>query len=337
MEKICVSVLALVLTMSAVAADPALSRHAYTERHMGTLFQVILYAPSEAAAREAARAAFRRIAELDGIMSDYKETSELMLLSKKAGGRPVPVSKDLYVVLAKAQEVSRLSDGAFDVTVGPVVRLWRRARRTRKMPDREKLAAALALVGYRNVTLDPKARTVQLAKPGMLLDLGGIAKGYTGDAVLALLKERGITRVLVAAGGDIAVSDAPPGSGGWKIGIAPLDNPDKTPTRYLHLKNAGVSTSGDFEQHVEIGGKRYSHIVDPRSGIGLVGRSSVTVVASNGITADSLTKVVSVLGPQRGFAIIDKLDGVASYVVRKTEKGEESFESKRFASLAATR
>jgi thiamine biosynthesis lipoprotein len=315
------------------AAEATLTRHAFSERHMGTLFQVILYAPDEPNARETARAAFRRIAQLDGIMSDYKETSELMRLCKKAGGAPVAVSNDLFVVLSRAQEVSRLSDGAFDVTVGPVVRLWRRARKTKKMPDKDQLARALALVGYQKIKLDPKARTVQLATPGMLLDLGGIAKGYTADAVLALLKERGITRALVAGGGDIAVSEAPPHATGWKIGIAPLENPDKPPRRYLLLRKAAVSTSGDYEQHVDIGGKRYSHIVDPKTGIGLIGRSSVTVVAPNGITADSLTKVVSVLGPRRGFAIVDKIDGVASYVVRKTEKGEEEFESRRFAGV----
>jgi thiamine biosynthesis lipoprotein len=257
-----------------------------------------------------------------------------MRLCQKAGGEPVRVSEDLFAVLSKAEEVSRLSGGAFDVTVGPVVRLWRRARRTRQFPDAEKLAQARALVGYQKVKLDPKNRTVQLAKKGMLLDLGGIAKGYAADAALKVLSRHGITRALVAAGGDIALSGAPPGSKGWKVGIAPLENPNDEPKRFVLVENAGVSTSGDFEQHVEIDGKRYSHIVDPRTGVGLVGRMSVTVVAPNGTTADSLTKVVSVLGPERGLAIIDKLEGVSSYVVRKGEKGEETFQSKRFHSLS---
>ncbi len=318
------------------AAGPALTRFAFTEPHMGTRFQIILYAPSEATARKAAKAAFQRIADLDATMSDYRSSSELMRLCKKAGGPPVKVSDDLFQILARADEVSRLSDGAFDVTVGPVVRLWRRSRRTRQLPDAEQLARARALVGYRNVKLDAKARTVQLLKPGMQLDLGGIAKGYAADAALAVLKKHDITRALVAAGGDIAVSDAPPQSPGWKVGIAPLDNPDKTPSRFLLLANAAVSTSGDFEQHVEIGGRRYSHIVDPKTGIGLSGRRSVSVVAPNGTTADSLTKVVSVLGPKRGLAIIDRLPGVSALVVRKGDKGqEEVFTSKHFRSLTA--
>jgi thiamine biosynthesis lipoprotein len=310
--------------------DPVLVRHEYTEPHMGTRFQITFYAPGEAAAKRAAKAAFARIAQLDGIMSDYRPTSELMQLCQKAGGPPITVSEDLFIVLAKAQDISRSSDGAFDVTVGPVVRLWRAARKTKQMPDEQELKQALALVGYQNIRLDEKDRTVQLLKAGMQLDLGGIAKGYSADEALAALRKRGITRALVAAGGDIAVSGPPPGKEGWSIGIAPLEDPNKKPSRYLILRNGAVSTSGDAEQYVEIGGKRYSHIVDPRTGLGLVGRMSVTVVARRGILSDSLTKVVAVLGPERGFAILDGFDGVDSLVVRKTDKGLETVESKGF-------
>src|SRR5262249_50717406 len=155
-------------------------------------------------------AAFERIAELDGIMSDYRPASELMQLCSRAGGAPVRVSNDLFYVLAKAQQVAERSDGAFDATVGPVVRLWRVARKSRKMPDPDKLKAALALVGYTHVRIDEQAHTVQLLKAGMQLDLGGIAKGYAADKALKVLEKHGIKSALVAAGGDIAVSAAPP-------------------------------------------------------------------------------------------------------------------------------
>jgi thiamine biosynthesis lipoprotein len=316
--------------LPSAAAGPARTRFAFTEPHMGTRFKIILYAPDETAAKASARDAFKRIAELDGIMSDYRPTSELMRLCQKAGGAPVRVSEDLFVVLCRAQEVSRLSGGAFDVTVGPVVRLWRRARKTQQLPDHQQLARARALVGYGNVLLDAKARTVRLTKEGMQLDLGGIAKGYAADAALAVLKRHGITQGLVAAGGDIAISDAPPGKEGWTIGIAPLEDSESKPTRYLLLHDAAVSTSGDAEQYVEIAGKRYSHIIDPRTGMGLVGRASVTVVGPNGLTVDPLTKVVSVLGPRRGLEIIDGIEGVSSLVVRKTDKGVQTISSRRF-------
>src|SRR5260370_32707910 len=161
---------------------------------MGKRFEIIVYASDETAAKSASKAAFQRIADLDGIMSDYRSTSELMRLCQKAGGDSVPVSDDLFRVLERSQEVARLSDGAFDVTVGPVVRLWRQARRSHEMPDPKELAQARELVGYRNVRLDAKNRSVQLLKPGLRLDLGGFGIGDAADAAFVTLKEDGIGR-----------------------------------------------------------------------------------------------------------------------------------------------
>jgi thiamine biosynthesis lipoprotein len=304
---------------------------------MGTRFRIVLYAADEATARTAAAAAFRRIAELDGIMTDYRATSELMRLCGDPAALPsgpgVHVGSDLFTVLRHAQEVSRASGGAFDVTVGPLTHLWRRARKNHQMPDAAALQTARELVGYRKLQIDSKTHTVHLDKPGMILDLGGIGKGYAADAALQTLGRHGITSALVAAGGDIAVSASPPGAAGWSIGIAPLDDPTATPKRYLLLHDAAVSTSGDAEQHLDVDGKRYSHIIDPRSGIGLVEDGSVTVVAPHGLSADPLTKVVSVLGADRGFPIIDSVEGASALVVRKTGKREQSYASTRFAAV----
>jgi FAD:protein FMN transferase len=324
------------LVLAALApthADPALTRYSFDEPHMGTRFKIILYAPDEATAKKAAAAAFARIADLDGIMSDYRPASELMQLCAKAGGDPVKVSDELFFILQKAEETSRLSDGAFDVTVGPVVKLWRLSRRSQRLPDPEKLSAARDLVGWKNVKLDAKGQTVQLLKAGMQLDLGGIAKGYAGDEAIAVLKNHGIDRALVAGGGDIVASGPPPGADGWTIAIAPLDESDGKSGPTLTLHDAAVSTSGDAEQYVEIDGKRYSHIVDPKTGIGLVGRMSATVTAPKGVQADSLTKVVAVLGPERAFKLLEPLDGVSSRFVRLTDKGEETTATKNFPPL----
>jgi thiamine biosynthesis lipoprotein len=317
---------------AAPPAGVALKRYSFEQRHMGTLFRIILYAPDDDVARRAARAGFARVAELNAVMSDYQPTSELMRLCAKAGGPPVKVSDDLFVVLKRSQEVAARSGGAFDVTVGPVVRLWRRSRRTQVLPDAEKLAAARALVGYKLVVLDEKARTVRLLKAGMQLDLGGIGKGYAADAVLAVLARFGITRALVAAGGDIAVSGPPPGKKGWAVAIAPL--PGESPGGTLTLAHAAVSTSGDAEQFVEIDGRRYSHIVDPRTGIGLVGQMSATVIAPTGTQADSLTKVLAVLGPKRAFPILLAEPGVSARMVRKTARGLEVKTSRGFPKLS---
>jgi thiamine biosynthesis lipoprotein len=310
------------------AADPPLMRYEYAEPHMGTRVRITLYAPDEPMAERASRAAFRRVAELNGIMSDYLPESELMRLCAKAGGPAVPVSPDLFAVLARAAEVSRLSDGAFDVTVGPVVRLWRRARRTQLMPPADQLAAARALVGQSLVTLDPVARTVKLAKPGMQLDLGGIAKGYAAEAAQAVLKQHGVTRALVAAGGDIAVSGPPPGAPAWRVGIAAAPG-DDAEGPVLHLRDAAVSTAGDREQYAEIGGKRYAHIIDPRTGLGLTDTWQVTVVADNDTTADAWDTALVVLGPERGLKAIEGL-GVSARFVRKTAAGREERLSRNF-------
>jgi thiamine biosynthesis lipoprotein len=328
----CIAFLLLLIGLGSFpeTAQPALLRFEYTQNHMGTQFRIVLYAPDEATAKKASDAAFARIAELDAIMSDYKQESELMRLCKKAGGEPVPVSDDLLEVIAKSLEISRLTDGAFDITVGPVVRLWRRARRTAKMPDANDLAEARKLVDFKQVQIDSKNKTVRLTAKGILLDLGGIAKGYAAQAALEVLRRQGIRHALVAAAGDIAVSDAPPDAKGWKIGIAPLENPTAKPSRYLSLTNAAVSTSGDTEQYVVIDGKRYSHIVDPKTGLGLTERMSCTVIAKDGSTADGMATALCVLGPKQGLPVIEKIAHAAALYVSADEKGQAVHVSKGF-------
>jgi thiamine biosynthesis lipoprotein len=313
------------------ADDDKPHRFEFKQVHMGTEFRIVLYAPDEAIAKKAADAAFARIAELDGIMSDYKATSELMQLCKKAGSGPVPVSDDLLAVLTRALEISRWTDGAFDVTVGPVVRLWRRARRTLLMPPTDELAEARKLVGHQQIEIDAKNRTVRLTAKGILLDLGGIAKGFAAKAALEVLRRFGIRHALVAGGGDIVVGEPPPSAKGWKIGVALLEQPAAKTSRYLSLANAAVSTSGDTEQYVEIGGKRYSHIVDPKTGLGLTTRMQVTVINTDGKTSDGLATGLCVLGPKRGLEVIDKLEGAAALFVLAAADGPVIHASKRFA------
>jgi thiamine biosynthesis lipoprotein len=209
---------------------PGLARFEFDETHMGSSFHIVLYSTDEATARRASLAAFARVAELDATLSDYKPESELMRLCREAGGPPVPVSADLFRVLDASKRMSERSGGAFDVTVAPVVRLWRRARRERKLPDADLLSKALALVGSDAMHLDAGARTVELRKPGMKLDVGGMAKGYAAGEAIATLKRHGIDRALVAAAGDIVVSGPPPGSDGWTVAIAPLESSRARPS-----------------------------------------------------------------------------------------------------------
>src|SRR5579859_1124860 len=185
------------------------------EPHMGTLFRIKLYAADERQAKAAFRAAFDRARDLDAILSDYKPDSELNRISQT----PERVSDDLFRVLAASQKLAEETGGAFDLTLGPVIRLWREARKNNRLPDAEALREAGARCGYRKLHLDAANRTAALEQPGMQLDVGGIAKGYAADEALAVLKRLGIRSALVAASGDLAFSDPPPGQRGWRIGV----------------------------------------------------------------------------------------------------------------------
>ena len=302
---------------------------------MGVEFEVELFATGGEQASKATTAAFARIEALDKSLSDYDPASELSKLSATsavppgsdlttppATAAPIPLSNDLWRVLTHSQELSELSDGAFDVTIGPLTKLWRRARRQKELPASERIAEAREAVSYRFLKLDPAAHTAQLLRPNMRLDLGGLAKGFAADEALAAIKKCGITRALVRASGDIAVGDPPPGETGWRIGIAPLD-PDAVPSRFVLLANQAISTSGDSRQHLSVGGRRYSHIIDPRTGLGVGGRSSVTIIARAGWEADGMATAVSVLGAERGLALAERRTQVEMLMVVEDDAGHE--------------
>lgn len=294
-------------------ADATDSRFTYTEYLMGQDARLVVYAGDEAAAQKACKAAFERIAVLDAMMSDYRPDSELMRLSDKAGGPPVHVSPELFLVLKRAQEVSRLSNGYFDVTVGPVVGLWRKARKDGKLPDPAALERARRLVGWRMMTLNDKDQTVQLAKPGMRLDLGGIAKGYAGDEAQRVLKENGITRAMIDIG-DIVLSDPPPNAKGWSIEV-----PDSKKPAML-LSNCAISSSGDTEQYVVIGGVRYSHVVDPHTGQSLKNRVQATVIAKDGLTSDPLSTSMTLVDKKTRAKLLDAFPGAQCFVRRLADE-----------------
>jgi thiamine biosynthesis lipoprotein len=304
---------------------------------MGTPFRIVLYAMDKPSADTAADAALTRIKELNDILSDYDTDSKLSRLSQTAGsGKAVKVGYDLWRVLERSQQVARETGGAFDITCGPVVSLWRKARREGKLPEADKLAEARRAVGYDKLRLNVRARTAELLAPYMQLDLGAIAKGYAVDEAMKVLRSHGIRSALVSGGGDLVVSDAPPGTNGWRIELAPLDVTNAPVTEFVTLKNAALATSGDIFQHVEIDGTRYSHIVDPRTGIGLTDHSLVVVIAEDGMTADALSTSVSVLGPEKGLKFAES-HGACARVVRKPHDKIEVRESKCFRDFLTRR
>jgi FAD:protein FMN transferase len=302
---------------------------------MGTTFRVVLYARDQAAADRAFERAFERIAGLDETLSDYRESSELSRITREAVARPVRISDDLFDVLKAAETLSLQSDGAFDITIGSLSRLWRRARRQIELPASSDVDAALAVTGYQLVTLDAAHKTVRFARPGIRLDAGGIAKGYAADRALEQVAAAGLSQALVAAGGDLALGQPPPGRAGWDVSLAGLDAEHGAPDSPVVLARCGVSTSGDAEQWVEIGGIRYSHIIDPRTGTALTGRRSVSVIASDATSSDMLATALSVLGPDEGARVIARYRHAAALVGTRSTDGDRWTRTRDWNVLAA--
>jgi thiamine biosynthesis lipoprotein len=297
---------------------------------MGTTLHLKFYAANAVEAGKAANAVFDRVEDLEQTFSDYRDDSELTQLSREGGNAPRVVSPEMFEILESSLRISELSGGAFDITVGPVVALWREARRTHVMPDAAALVQAKAAVGYRNIELDARNRTVFLKRRDMKLDVGAIAKGYAADQALALLEARGINRALVGAGGDLRIGAPPPGKLGWDIVV---DSPDTASGRRpctLLLHDVGISTSGNSHQFADIQGRHFSHIIDPATGMGLEGGASSTVIARNGTTADGLATALSVMPPEAGLRAVESVEGASAYLVRQSPQGWEYYSSRGF-------
>jgi thiamine biosynthesis lipoprotein len=276
--------------------DSAWQRFEYVDPEMGVDFHLKFYAADRPTAERIARKTYARVEQLNAIFSDYHPASELNRLCQKLHGQPVKVSRELFDILQRAQTLARETDGAFDITAGPMIRLWRTARRQQKLPTPEALAAVKPRVGFEKIKLNARNRTVTLLAPEMQLDLGGIAKGYAVDEAMKILKANCIRRAFVAASGDMLTSAPPIDREGWRVLVRNVDQFGNLYLRTVHLKHQALSTSGDTEQYIELNGQRYSHIVDPRTGHGLTDRSQVTVISKASTTADSHATALSVLG-----------------------------------------
>lgn len=288
------------------------------EPHMGALVKIKVVASDYGDARPALREAFARIASLDTILSDYNPASELNRICRDAAKSPNSVSADLFQILRTAQGLALETDGAFDVTAGPLNRMWREARRYHQLPDAQSLDRARDLCGYGKVELDLVNCTVTLDVPGMQLDVGGIGKGYAADEAIATLRSRGVQSALVNFSGELRFTGNPPGETGWRIGLKWRHGNGAEQIRTLRLRGGAVSTSGAEEQYVCVGGVRYSHIIDPRTGWALTEPITVTVIAPDGTRADGLSTAVSVLGREAGPLFIEGSDDAAVVISSET-------------------
>jgi thiamine biosynthesis lipoprotein len=283
-----------------------------TETIMGTDVTITVIARSREEGEAAIDAGMAELRRLDAMMSLYKDASEITKVNLAAGKGPVHVSPEMIEVVEHAATISKISDGVFDVTIGPLVVLWQMRLKEGKIPTDDELSRIRPLVNYRNIIVNRKASTIFLTKAGMIMDFGGM-KGYMADRVADLFRERGIENAVIAVAGDIWVLGHREDGSPWRIGVQHPREHDKTVT-VLELSDKYVSTSGDYERFVIREKKRYHHIIDPRTGKPSKGVISATLIGDKGAFIDPLTKIPFILGPEEGMKIVRKFGAEAIIV-----------------------
>ncbi|MCY7422830.1 MAG: FAD:protein FMN transferase [Chitinophagaceae bacterium] len=306
--KVILMVAGLLLTQF-FSAHCQFKKYNFQQPKMGSPFNIIMYADDSSKAAFAAEKAFKLVDTLNQVYSDYLPTSELNQLCSTAGsGKWIKASPILYDILIKAKTAGRQSKGSFDISMSPVIRIWRNARRINKLPSKDSIRLAMQKVGYRFIEIDTVKQLVRLIKPGMQLDLGGIAKGETAQRVYDRLNQMGYPYALIDAGGDIVAGSTPVGISGWKVAIN-LPESEELMDKQLLLAKKAVTTSGDLYQYLEVNGVRYSHIIDPATGWAVTNNRNVTVIANDGTHADWLTKACTILSIKKALKLISKYPG----------------------------
>ncbi len=284
---------------------------------LGTVVDVQIWGDSGKTSA-ALKNAFTECWRIEDLLSVYKDKSEISQINKNAGEREMRVSDDAFQLIELAVRYGDYSDGAFDITIGPLIKLWGFFKKDGRLPGREELEKVLPLVSYRKIRLNKEEGTVMLSESGMEIDLGGIAKGYAVDCMVRILKSEGMQSGLVNAGGDIYAFGAPPGRKSWKAGIRHPRDKDNL-LAAIQLKDEAVATSGDYENFFLIGEKRFSHIINPGSGNPAEHSQSVTVVAGSAVEADFLSTALFALGDVRGRELLEKFPNArAMFVKAKT-------------------
>jgi thiamine biosynthesis lipoprotein ApbE len=286
---------------------------------MGTSVEVEAYGGNDAARRAAIDEAFGAIAEVDRLMSNYRDDSELSRINRLAAYESVRVSDPMLSVLEAAQRVSARSQGGFDATVGPLVRLWGFHDKKPHLPTTAELAAVRPLVDYRNLIIDEHTHSVRFARPGVEIDLGGIAKGFAVEVAANALRRRALDG-FIDAGGNQYLLGSPPGKRIWTAGIKDPDRPDRL-LGVVESSETSVSTSADYATYVEINGRRFGHILDPHTLQPSDRALSVTILARDGTMADAMSKAAFILGPSAGLALVDSFPGMSAVIAYRRPDG----------------
>ena len=322
MSKLIFSTILFLYSISAISQS---QKYTFSEPKMGSPLNIIIFSEDSAKASFLAKKSFQIADSLNLIFSDYLENSELNQLSAKAGKDTfTPVSPALWDIIEQSVKASQKCNGAFDISVGSIVKLWRKARKEKIFPDKNILENLLQSIGYQYIILDSSTHSIKLLRKKTALDLGGIAKGYLAQVIVDFCKKEGIKKALVDAGGDLAMIGED-----WHIGVS-IPNSEELMQGFLVIQNQAVATSGNMYQFVEIEGKKYSHIVNPHTGLGLTHQRNVTVIAPDGTTADWLATACSVMSVRKALKLIKTMPN-CELLMLEIRKGKlKKWQSKRF-------
>ena len=280
---------------------------------MGTEMEITVVSADEKKAHKAIDAAFEEISRIERMMSTYISGSQISIINKSAGEKPVKSDAELIGLVKRAVEYAGMTDGSFNIAVGPLIRLWKIADGG-DIPDKDEINRAQGLINYKDIIIDEKQGTIFLRKKGMSIDLGGIAKGYASDRAKAVLKQHGIASGIVAVAGDISAFGRKVDGSKWRIGIQHPRKKDEF-IGVIELQDEAVSTSGDYERFFIKDGRRYHHIIDPKTGEPSDKCQSATVIAKEGTATDALSTGIFIMGPEKGIALVDRLKDVEAVIV----------------------
>jgi len=296
---------------------------------MGSPFGIIFYHTDSTEAMQIAKQCFSIVDSLNTIFSDYNSESEVGKLALQTNQTDIKVSDELFAMIVSSKDAWTRSRKTFDVTIGALTQLWRKVKKENRFPSETEIKAAKDLTGFKNLIINERSKTISFKKPGIRLDFGGIVPGYASQRVIDFLKTKNINIALVDASGDIVISDAPPGKNGWTIGINLPEDENEVWDKKLELKNFAVSTSGDVYRYIVHQGKKYSHIVDPRTGYGVTSQRNVTVIASFGADADWLATACSILPIKKALALAKK-EHAAVFIATLNNEQIVTYQSKSF-------
>jgi thiamine biosynthesis lipoprotein len=328
----------LLILFLPVSLSAQLKRFQFSENKMGSPFNIIFYHIDSLQAVQVAHECFLIVDSLNNIFSDYSVTSEVGKLALQNPGVDLPVSDELFQMILQSKQAWKKSGKTFDITIGPLSQLWRKARAEKRIPTDAEIKKAKFEAGFKNLDVNTSSKTISFKRDGMRFDFGGIVKGYVAQKIIDYLKSKNIPYALADAGGDIVMSDAPPGKNGWAIGINLPEQENELWDKKLELNNCSVATSGDVYRYTIYNGKKYSHIIDPRTGYGVTSQRNVTVIAKDGTTADWLATACSILPIKKALKLAKNENAellIATLKnVRRTPYGEKiiTYKTEKFES-----